>query len=337
MRAIVQDRYGSLDVLMLRDVAEPSVQDDEVLVRVRAASVHPDVWHVVRGRPYVLRVMGSGVRRPKHRIPGTDLAGRVESVGRSVTRFGPGDEVFGESVKGYSWRNGGAYAEYAAAPQEALAHKPERLTFEQAAAVATSGLIAIAGVRHQGKLQAGQRVLVNGAGGGVGVMAVQLAKALGAASVTAVDSARKLEMLRSIGADQVVDYAREDFTQRGERHDLIVDVPGNRPFSECRRALAPDGTYVLIGHDQFGATGRAWFGSIPRFLGLVVRTPFSKQLPKVDFSMPDKLESMALLHELVEATKLTPVVDRTFPLSEVAAAIRYMESGAVCGKVVLTV
>jgi NADPH:quinone reductase-like Zn-dependent oxidoreductase len=337
MRAIVQDRYGSLDVLMLRDVAEPSVQDDEVLVRVRAASVHPDVWHVVRGRPYVLRVMGSGVRRPKHRIPGTDLAGRVESVGRSVTRFRPGDEVFGESVKGYSWRNGGAYAEYAAAPQEALAHKPERLTFEQAAAVATSGLIAIAGVRHQGKLQAGQRVLVNGAGGGVGVMAVQLAKALGAASVTAVDSAGKLEMLRSIGADQVVDYAREDFTQRGDRHDLIVDVPGNRPFSECRRALAPDGTYVLIGHDQFGAAGRAWFGSIPRFLGLVVLTPFSKQLPKVDFSMPDKLESMALLHELVEAGKVTPVVDRTFPLSEVAEAIRYMESGAVCGKVVLTV
>src|SRR5215211_6454938 len=245
MKAIVQVKYGPpADVLQLGDVDEPAIKDDEVLVRVHAASVHPDVWHVVRGLPYVLRLTGAGPLRPKKRIPGTDMAGRVEAVGMQVTRFGPGDEVFGESVRGYQWQNGGAYAEYASVPEEALAPKPANVTFEQAASVPTSGLIALHNLPNEGLLQAGQSVLINGAGGGVGTLAVQIAKAYGA-SVTGVDSAGKLEMVRSLGADRVIDYAREDFTRSAERYDLIFDIPGNRPFAECRRALAPEGKYVL--------------------------------------------------------------------------------------------
>ena len=230
MKAIVQDTYGSPDVLELRDIDRPVVEDDEVLVRVRAASVHPDVWHVLTGLPYVLRVMGAGLRKPKNPVPGTDLAGVIESVGKNVTRFGPGDEVFGETLKGMQWINGGAYAEYATAPEDALALKPANVTFEQAAAVPTSALIALPSLRAGGEIQAGQRVLVNGAGGGVGAIAVQLAKAFGA-DVTGVDCTSKLDMVRSIGADQVIDYTQEDFTRRGERYDLIFDIPGNHSLS----------------------------------------------------------------------------------------------------------
>ena len=332
MQAIVQDRYGPPEQLRLRLIDRPAPAADEVLVRVRAASMHPDVWHVVTGRPYVLRAMGAGLRRPKVRIPGTDIAGHVEAVGRSVTRFRPGDEVFGESVKGYSWRNGGAYAEHVAAPEEALAPKPAALTIEQAAALPSSGLIVLLNLRDH-DFRPGQRVLVNGAAGGVGSIAVQLAKAHGA-HVTAVDGTAKLDMLRRIGADEVIDYTREDFTAQAQRYDLIVDVAGNHPFSRCRRALTPEGTYVLIGHDHFG---ESWFGSLPRFLMLIARTPFSKQLPRLDFSTPSKRESLAALAELVEAHKLTPVVDRTFPLSQVPEAIRYLESGEACGKIVIRV
>jgi NADPH:quinone reductase-like Zn-dependent oxidoreductase len=332
MRAIVQDRYGPPELLQLRDVARPVVADDEVLVRVRAASVHPDVWHVVNGRPYVLRLMGSGLRRPRRRIPGTDVAGVVSAVGGGVTRFRAGDEVFGECFRGYQWRNGGAYAEYVAVPEDTLASKPVRLTFEQAAAVPTSGLIALSGVRDQGHVQAGDKVLVNGAGGGVGALAVQIARALGA-HVTAVDLPAKLD---AIDADRVVDGSRVDFTREGERYDLILDVPGNHSFGDCRRALAPDGRYVLIGHDGFGDAS-AWFGSLPRFVALMVRTPFVRQLPALDFSAPDKREGMSVLGELIEACKLTPLVDRTFALSEAADAIRYLASGQARGKVVIAI
>src|SRR5687768_8027311 len=258
MKAIVQQEYGSPDeVLELQDIDKPAVKDDEVLVRVHAASVHPDVWHVVRGVPYVLRIMGAGLIKPKNRVPGTDVAGHVESVGRNVKQFQPGSEVFGESVKGHQWHNGGAFAEYVSVPEDALALKPANVTFEQAAAVPTSGFIAIQGIRDQGHVQAGHRVLINGAGGGVGTFAVQLAKAFGA-DVTGVDSSGKLDMVRSIGADQVIDYMQEDFTQSGKRYDLILDVPGNHSFSALRRALTPKGTYVLIGHDRFGDSGRRW-------------------------------------------------------------------------------
>jgi NADPH:quinone reductase-like Zn-dependent oxidoreductase len=337
MKAIVQHRYGPpTDVLELGDIDEPVVKDDEVLVRVHAASVHPDVWHVVRGLPYVLRLMGAGLLRPKKRIPGTDVAGCVESVGSNVTRFRAGDEVFGETIKGYQWANGGAYAERVSVPEDQLALKPANVAFEQAAAVPTSGLIVLQNLPNEGPLKPSQSVLVNGAGGGVGALAVQIAKAYGA-GVTGVDSAGKLEMVRSLGADRVIDYTVEDFTRSGERYDLIFDIPGNRPFADCRRVLAPDGKYVLIGHDRFGQGAGRWFGSVPHVLKLVALSPFVRQLPPPHFSMPNKKDQMALLRELLEAGKLTPVIDRTYPLGEVPEAIRYLEEGRARGKVVVSV
>ena len=293
MKAIFQDRYGSVDDLRIAEVDPPAPAEDEVLVRVRAASVHPDVWHMIVGRPYILRMMGAGLRRPKNPIPGTDMAGVVESVGSGVVGFQPGDEVFGESVTGYSWSNGGAYAGYASVRTEGLAHKPSTVSFEQAATVPTSGLIALRAIRHEGKVEPGEKVLVNGAGGGVGAFAVQLAKAAGA-EVTGVDAGNKLELIRSLGAEYVVDYRAEDFTTSGVFYDLIVDIPGNHPFSKVRQALVPDGRYVLIGHDNFGRDGKRVLGSIPRFLGLLVRAPFTKQLSNIGFKMPPKAESMAL-------------------------------------------
>jgi NADPH:quinone reductase-like Zn-dependent oxidoreductase len=333
MRAIVQHRYGSLDDLELREIDPPAVAEGEVLVRVHAASVHPDVWHVVTGLPRVLRLMGSGVRRPKQPVPGTDMAGVVVQGGE---RFAPGDEVFGETIKGYSWRNGGAFAEFVAVPERLLARKPPGLTFEQAAAVPTSGFIAHLGVRREGKVAPGQNVLVNGAGGGVGVLAVQIAKADGA-KVTGVDAPAKLELVRSLGADRAIDFTTTDFTRQRERYDVVVDIAANHSFHACRRALTPDGTYVLIDHDHYGRAGGHWLGSLPRVLGLVARAPFTKQLPAVDFSTPDKEAAMAELTELIEAGRLEPVVDRTFPLDEAREALRYLVSGEAAGKVVLSV
>lgn len=334
MKAIFQDKYGSPDALELREIDIPAVKDDEVLVRVHAASVHPDVWHVVLGRPYVLRIMGAGLLKPKNSVPGTDVAGHVESVGKSVTRFQPGDEVFGETLTRNQWHNGGAYAEFVSVREEALALKPANLTFEQAAAVPSTGFIAVQGVRDQGRVQAGQRVLINGAGGGVGTFAVQLAKAYGA-DVTGVDTTTKLDMVRSLGADQVIDYTQEDFTKSGEVYDLIVDIPGNHSFSDCRRALTPKGTYVLIGHDGFGDSGGRWIGSLGQFLKLVVKSPFVSQRmsPRISLDTNDRL---VVLKQLIEDGKITPVIDRTFPLSEVPQAIRYLEGGQAQGKVVIT-
>jgi NADPH:quinone reductase-like Zn-dependent oxidoreductase len=337
MKAIVQEKYGSpYDVLTLKDIDKPVVKDDEVLVRVHAASVHPDVWHVVRGMPYVLRLMGAGLLRPKNSVPGTDVAGHVESVGKNVSHFQQGDEVFGETIKGYQWTNGGAYAEYVSVPEDLLALKPANIMFEQAAAVPTSGLIALQNLPNEGRLHQGQRVLVNGAGGGVGTLAVQLAKAYGA-NVTGVDDTTKLEMVRSIGADQVIDYTKEDFTQSGERYDLIFDIPGNHPFSACRLVLAPNGKYVLIGHDRFGQGAGRWLGSIPRVLKLVALSPFMSQMPTPNFSMPDKKNQMVVLKQLMETGKLTPVIDRTYSLGEVPEAIKHLEVGHAQGKVIITV
>jgi NADPH:quinone reductase-like Zn-dependent oxidoreductase len=336
MKALVQDRYGSPEVLRLAEIDPPTPAPDEVLVRVRAASVHPDVWHVLHGVPYVLRLMGAGLRRPAHAVPGIDMAGTVEAVGEAVTGFRRGDEVFGETLKGYQWRNGGAFAEYVAAPVSAIAHKPGNLGFEAAAAVPTSGLIAWSGLHLQGRVSPRDHVLVNGAGGGVGSFVVQLAKAA-AATVTAVDAAGKLDALTAMGADRVIDYATADFTRGDERYDLIVDIPGNHSFAECRRVLAPDGTYVLIGHDGYGATAGRWLGSLPRVLPLVAAAPFRCQLPPLDFSRPDKAKALRALARLIAAGELTPVVDRTFPLSEGAEAVRYLQTGRATGKVVLTI
>jgi NADPH:quinone reductase-like Zn-dependent oxidoreductase len=335
MKAIVQERYGASDVFELREIERPNVGDDEVLVRVHAASVHADVWHAMRGIPYVLRFMGSGVRKPKHQVPGTDLAGVVESVGTSVTRFRPGDEVFGQSLLANLWRNGGALAEYAAVPEAMLQQKPARLTFEQAAAVPTSGSLAVQHVRDEGRVQPGQKVLINGAGGAVGSFAVQLAKAYGA-NVTGVDAPGKLDILRSIGADEVLDYTKEDFTRREERYDFVLDIAGNHPWSKARRALTPDGTYVLSGFDQYGASGHRWFGSLGRFARLIVIAPFVRQLHPFR-GAKDPGDRLVVLKELLEAGKITPVIDRTFPLRDVPEAIRYLESGQAKGKIVITV
>jgi NADPH:quinone reductase-like Zn-dependent oxidoreductase len=335
MKAIVQDRYGSSDVLKLREIDEPSVSDDQVLVRVRAASVHADIWHVMRGVPYVLRIMGAGLRSPKNLVPGTDLAGHVDSLGTNVTRFRPGDEVFGQSLVANLWRHGGAFAEYAAVPEARLELKPDDLTFEQAAAVPTSGSLAVQGVRDEGRIRAGQRVLINGAAGAVGSFAVQLAKVYGA-YVVGVDATGKLDMLRSIGADRVVDYTQEDFTRNGERYDVILDIAGNHPWPDIRRAITPDGTYVLIGHDHYGASGHRWFGSLGRFAKLTVISPFVSQSHPFRGAR-DPGDRLVLLKELIEAGKITPVIDRTFPLREVPEAIRYLESGQARGKVVISV
>ena len=335
MKAIVQTKYGSPDVLELRDVDRPAIRDDRMLVRVRAASVHADVWHVMRGVPYVLRIMGAGVRAPKGGVPGTDLAGVVESVGRNVTRFRPGDEVFGQSLVANLWRHGGAFAEYASVSETRFERKPVGLTFEEAAAVPTSGSLGVQAVRDEGRVRAGQEVLINGAGGAVGTFAVQIAKAYGA-NVTGVDTAGKLDTIRTIGADRAVDYAQEDFTRSGERYDVILDIAGNHTWSEVRRALAKDGTYVLIGHDQYGASGHRWFGSLGRFAKLMVMAPFVHQLHPFRAAR-DPGDRLVVLTQLIESGKVTPVIDRTFPLRDVPEAVRYLESGQARGKLVVTI
>lgn len=335
MRAVVQRGYGDPDqVLQLREIDRPILGDDEVLVRVRAASVHPDVWHVITGRPYVLRLMGAGLRRPTIAVPGTDMAGRVEAVGKGVTGLEPGDEVLGECVRGHQWHNGGAYAEYVAVPALALIRKPPNVTFEQAAAVPTSGLIALYNLRVLGGLAPGQRVLINGAAGCVGSVAVQLAKAFGAA-VTAVDRGDKLALVRRLGADRAIDYTKEDFTRGSERYDLILDIPGNHSFAECRRVLSRRGVYVLVGHDHFGAFGRRWFGGVPRAFGLMALSVLAPQLPSLRATTV-ALPRLGELADLLADGRITPVIDRAFPLGEVTAALRHLVSGAARGRIVLT-
>lgn len=335
MKAIVQSRYGSPDVLELREVDVPSIEDDQVLVRVRASSMHADVWHVMRGIPYVLRIMGAGLRAPAGGIPGTDLAGIVESVGSGVTRFRPGDEVYGQTLVANLWRHGGAFAEYAAVSEARFEPKPARLTFEQAAAVPTSGSLGVQVVRDEGQVRSGQEVLINGAGGAVGTFAVQIAQAYGA-TVTAVDVADKHDMLRSIGAARVIDHTREDFTRGGTRYDAIVDIAGGRSWRDLRRVLTPDGSYVLVGHDHYGASGHRWFGSLGRFGRLMVMAPFVPQLHPFR-GAEDPGDRLAVITELIEAGRVTSVIDRTFSLGEVPDAVRYLESGRAQGKIVITI
>jgi NADPH:quinone reductase-like Zn-dependent oxidoreductase len=333
MRAVVQDRYGDPEGLRVAEIDRPAPARDEVLVRVRAASVHPDVWHVVSGRPYLLRLMGSGVRRPACPVPGTDLAGVVAAVGAGVTRFRPGDEVFGETLRGQAWRNGGSFAEYASAPESGLALKPAGVSFAQAAAVPTAGYIALLNLPAD-RVGPGRRVLVNGAAGGVGAIVLQLAKAAGA-HVTGVDHTRKQDLMRTLGADRVVDHTREDFTRGASRYDLIVDVPGNHPVSACRRALTPDGAYVLIGHDHFGRVGRRWLGSVPRFGRLMLMSLFVRQIRGGAGGLT-KAEAIETLRAHLEAGHLAPVIDRTYPLDEAGAALRHLADGEPVGRIVLT-
>jgi NADPH:quinone reductase-like Zn-dependent oxidoreductase len=324
MKAIVQDRYGSADVLELGDVDMPVPKDDEVLLRVHAAGVDPGVWHLMTGMPYLLRLFGYGLRRPKVRVRGRDVAGRVEAVGKDVTGFRPGDEVFGICE--------GSFAEYACARADKLVPKPANLSFEQAAVVPISALTALHGVRDTGRVRPGQRVLVIGAAGGVGSFAVQLAKAFGA-EVTGVCSTTKTDLVRSIGAEHVIDYTREDFAD-GTRHwDLVLDTAGNRPLSQLQRALTPKGTLVLVG----GEGGGRWLGGFERQLFWApVRSLFVGQRLRSLVSKERK-DDLRTLRELIEAGKVTPVIDRTYPLAEAPEAIRYLAQGHPRGKVAVTV
>ena len=311
MKAIVQDRYGPSSVLRVADVPVPGIAADEVLVAVHAASMHADIWHAVTGVPYALRLMGSGVRRPKQPIPGIDVSGTVVSVGSEVTAFAPGDEVFGETTRRNQWSNGGAFAEFVAVPADALAVKPARLSHVEAAAIPTSGLIGVQVVEDEGRVQPRQTVLVNGAAGGVGVFAVQVARAAGA-FVTAVDRTDKLEVLRRIGADEVVDYTTTDVTQRLGAYDVFIDVAGSQPPRRARRAVRPDGAYVLVGHDHYGASRKPLVGSISTFAGMMAVSPFVSQYhvrgPRARYSR------MQRLVELIESDQLSPVIDSVFPL-----------------------
>ncbi|MES2951788.1 MAG: NAD(P)-dependent alcohol dehydrogenase [Pseudomonadota bacterium] len=336
MKAILQSAYGEpAQVLSLGEATKPAPTTGEVLVRVLAASVHADVWHVVKGWPYVLRIMGSGLTRPKNPIPGTDMAGVVEALGEGVTRFQVGDAVFGECAKGFQWANGGAYAEYVAVSQEALARKPDNVSFEQAASVPTPGLIAWHNLMGHRPWRTGQHVLINGAAGGVGAIALQLAKSHGA-TVTAVEQTSKLAMVRALGADHVLDYTRDDPMQGGPRYDFILDVASNLDIHDCARVFRPGGVYILIGHDHYGASGSKWFGSgIPSFLKLALRIPFDPHLIKPNMGAPDKHVGIALFADLMAKGKLTPVVDRVFPMARVAEAMAYMESGRAIGRIVL--
>jgi NADPH:quinone reductase-like Zn-dependent oxidoreductase len=325
VKAIVQDRYGGPDVLDFRDIDKPVPKENDVLVQVHAAGLHRGDWHVMTGLPYLIRVVVPtlGLRKPKVPVLGMDVAGRVETVGAQVTRFRPGDEVFG-------WCDG-AFAEYACAGEDHFAAKPANLSFEQAAVVPISGFAALQAVRDVGEVQPGQQVLVIGAAGAVGWFAVQLAKAFGA-QVTGVASTSQLELVRSIGADQVIDYTREDVTDGTRQWDLIIDTGGRRPLSQLRRALTPKGTLVIVG----GEGGGRWMGGFLRNLRAPLVSRLVGQRLRMLASKPSQ-EDLQVLRGLIEAGKLTPLIGRTYPLGEVPEAMRALEAGNTRGKLVITV
>jgi NADPH:quinone reductase-like Zn-dependent oxidoreductase len=323
MKAVVQEHYGSPDVLHLSEIDQPMVGDGEVLVRVHAAGVDRGVWHMMTGQPYLIRTAGYGIRAPNNPILGMDLAGVVEAVGENVTRFKPGDEVFGVGRS--------TFAEYAVAREDKLVARPVNLTFEQAAAIAVSGSTALQAVRDHGHVKPGQEVLVIGASGGVGTFAVQIAKAFGA-RVTAVCSAAKVEMVRAIGADRVIDYTRENFADAEQRYDVILDIGGNSPLALLRSVLTREGTLVIVG----GEGGGRWFGGIDRQLRAMTLSTFVGQKLGT-FIATQEQDDLIALKDLIESGKVTPVVDRTYPLAEVPAAIRYLEQGHARGKVVIVI
>ncbi|MCU0252564.1 MAG: NAD(P)-dependent alcohol dehydrogenase [Vicinamibacterales bacterium] len=323
MKAIVHETYGPPDVLELRDIAKPLVGDDDVLIRVHAAGLDPSVWHLMTGLPYLVRVMGYGLRKPKNPVRGSDVAGVVEEVGKNVTQLQPGDEVFGTCR--------GAFAEYAPARADTLLPKPANLTFEQAAAVPVSACTALQALRDAGNLQPGQHALIIGAAGGVGTFAVQIANAFGA-TVTGVCSTTKTDLVRSIGADHAIDYTREDFAAGRERYDLILDLAGNRRVSHLRRVLTPLGQVVLVG----GEGGGQWTGGVGASLMWLALSPLARQKVRLLMAAIRK-EDLQTLKALIEAGKVTPVIDRTYPLRDVPEAIQSWERSHARGKVVITV
>ena len=323
MKAITQDRYGSADVLELRDIPRPDPKPDEVLIRVHAAGVDQGVWHLMTGLPYLVR-LGFGLTRPKIPVPGMDVAGVVEAIGPEVGDFMVGDPVFGTCTTG-------SFAEYSAARADRIAPLPPGLTFAQAAAIPVSASTALQGLRDHARLRAGQSVLITGASGGVGHFAVQLAKIFGA-DVTGVCGPAKQEMVRDLGADHAIDYTREDFTQGNARYDVIFDIAGNRPVAQLRRALAPEGTLVIVG----GEGGDRWIGGTHRQIGKMILSSFIPQNLK-SFIAAERREDLLFLTGLIEAGRLRPVIDRIWPLSEAAAAIRHLAEGHARGKSVIEV
>ena len=323
MRAVVQDVYGDADTLRLDRIPRPVVGETDVLVRVHAAGLDRGTWHLMTGKPYLMRIAGLGFRGPKDRVPGRDLAGTVEAVGSAVTRFTKGDEVYGIGR--------GSFAEYAVAAEDKLAPKPAGLTFEQAAAIPISAGTALQALTDQGRVEAGQHVLVIGASGGVGSYAVQLAKAFGA-EVTAVASAAKLDLVRALGADHALDYDRDDYAAGPRRYDLVLDIAGNSSLSRLRRALAPTGTLVLVG----GEDGGDLTGGMGRQLRAVMLSPFVRQRVAW-FVAKERGEDLTRLTELLEAGQVIPSIDRTYPLDRVPEAMRHLEAGQVRGKAVITV
>ncbi|MEV4246762.1 NAD(P)-dependent alcohol dehydrogenase [Streptosporangium canum] len=328
MKAFVLRSYGSPDVLELTDIDKPVPGDDEVLVRVRATSVQPYDWHLMRGEPRIARLMGGGpgLRKPKINILGADIAGQVEAVGKDVTEFRPGDEVFAMPKQG-------GFAKYACVRESELAPKPKNLSFEQAAAVPMAAGTALLGLRDGGRIQPGQRVLINGASGGVGTFAVQIAKAFGA-EVTGVCSTRNADLVRSLGADEVIDYTKEDFTRHGQRYDLLLDIAGSRPGSACRRVMTPKGTYVAV-----GGPGSRWLQPVGHVFSSLAMSPFvSQRVVIVDVVRCVKnRQNLRTLTDFIEDGRVTPVIDRCYPFEEIPAAIGYVEEGHVPGKVVIAV
>jgi NADPH:quinone reductase-like Zn-dependent oxidoreductase len=322
MKAIIYTQYGSPDVIQFKEVEKPAPKDDEVLIKVHAASVNAADWHYLRGTPWLFR-LASGLLKPKNIFLGADVAGRVEAVGKNVTQFQPGDEVFGD----LSACGRGAFAEYVCASETALVLKPANISFEDVAAVPVAAVTALQGLQSRVQIQPGQKVLINGASGGVGSFAVQIAKAFGA-EVTAVCSTRNVDRMYSIGADHVIDYTKEDFTQNGQQYDFILAANGYRPFSDYRRTLNPGGTYVMTG----GATAQMFEAML---LGPLASVTGNKKMGNV-MAKPDQ-EDLTFMKELLEAGKVKPLIDRCYPLSEVADAIRYLEAGHAQGKVVITV
>jgi NADPH:quinone reductase-like Zn-dependent oxidoreductase len=326
MKAVVYTNYGSPDVLEIRDVKKPVPNDDQVLIKVRAASVNPLDWHFIEGTPYIMRAMGVGLRKPKVPRLGVDMAGQVEAVGKNVTQFKPGDEVFGGKT--------GAFAEYVCARADrAVVLKPANLTFEQAASVPIAAITALQGLRDKGKIQPGQKVLINGASGGVGTFAVQIAKSFGA-EVTGVCSTRNLDLVRSLGADHVIDYTKDDFTKGEQRYDLILDNVGTQPLSGFRRALQPKGICVMIGGG--GPNDGGLVGPMARPVKALLMSPFISQKMGMFMAELNK-KDLTTLGDLMQSGKVTPVIDRTYPLSQIAEAIRYLEQGHARGKVIITI
>ena len=325
MKAIVYCEYG-LSNLRYAEIQKPVPTDDQMLVKVRAVSVNPYDWHFIEGTPYIMRGLGVGLRKPKDTRLGVDYAGTVEAVGKNVTQFKPGDEVFGG--------RGGAFAEYICVrPDRGIARKPANISPEQAASVNIAAVTALQGLRDKGKVQPGQKVLINGASGGVGTFAVQIAKSMGA-TVTGVCSGRNVELVKSLGADRVIDYTKEDFAKGAERYDVILDNVPNHSLSECRAVLTPEGRYVMIGGG--GVNDNPWIGPFARVIHMVLLKPFVKQ-PMTMMMADSNATDLTFLAGLMEAGTVKPVIDRTYKLSELREAIAYLEKGHARGKVVLTV